>query len=74
MKKPARNTDHPEKGRSQPHEVRLPGFIVEENIGLGDVVKRVSYAIGVRPCAGCEKRGALLNRWLTFSGRGGGQS
>ena len=49
------------------HQVRLPGFLVDEDIGLGDVIKRVTYAMGVKPCAGCEQRAAALNRWMRFS-------
>ncbi len=49
------------------HRVRLPGFLVEEEIGLGDLFKRASYAIGIKLCAGCEKRAAALNRWMTFT-------
>ncbi len=52
----------------QPHQVRLPGFIADEEIGLGDVVKRVTSAFGIRPCGGCERRAAALNRWVVFSG------
>lgn len=51
----------------QPRRVRLPGFVIEEEIGLGDVVKRLTYAIGIRPCGGCEKRAAALNRWVRFT-------
>ena len=51
----------------QPHRVRLPGFLIEEEIGLGDVIKRVTYAMGIKPCAGCEKRSAALNRWMHFT-------
>jgi hypothetical protein len=50
-----------------PHRVRLPGFISDEEVGLGDAIKRVTYAMGVKPCAGCEKRAAALNRWIIFS-------
>jgi hypothetical protein len=50
------------------HRVRLPGFLHEEEIGLGDVMKRVTYAVGIRPCGGCVKRAAALNRWMSFSG------
>ena len=53
------------------HRVRLPGFISDEDIGLGDVVKRMTYAVGIRPCGGCEQRAAMLNRWLVFSPRRG---
>jgi hypothetical protein len=53
----------------QPYRVSLPGFVTEEDIGLGDVVKRVTYAFGIKPCGGCERRAATLNRWAVFGGR-----
>ena len=53
------------------HRLRLPGFITDEDVGLGDAVKRMTYAVGIRPCGGCEQRAARLNRWLAFSGRRG---
>jgi hypothetical protein len=53
----------------RPYTVRLPGFVSDEDVGLGDVVKRMTYAVGIRPCGGCEQRAAKLNRWLAFSGR-----
>jgi len=49
------------------HRVRLPGFLIEEEIGLGDAIKRVTYASGIKPCIGCEKRATALNRWMHFS-------
>ena len=58
------------KTERQPFRARLPGFVGDKDIGLGDAMKRVSYALGVRPCGGCEGRAAALNRWLVFSGRG----
>lgn len=55
------DTAHP------PHRVRLPGFInTDEEIGLGDVVKSITYAVGIQPCGGCERRRAALNRWMVF--------
>jgi hypothetical protein len=51
----------------RPRGVRLPGFINEEEIGLGDAIKRVTYAMGVRSCGGCERRATALNRWMTFT-------
>jgi hypothetical protein len=54
---------------SEPHRVRLPGFIADEDIGLGGVIKRATYAFGIKPCDGCESRAAALNRWLVFAGR-----
>jgi hypothetical protein len=53
-----------------PRRVRLPGFILdEEDVGLGNVVKRVTSTFGIRPCGGCDKRAAKLNRWLVFTGQ-----
>ena len=49
------------------HRVRLPGFLVEDEIGLGDLIKKTTYAIGIKPCSGCGRRAAALNRWMTFS-------
>ncbi len=54
---------------SRPYKVRLPRFIVDNKIGLGDVVKRATSSFGIRPCAGCERRAVALNRKFVFSGR-----
>jgi hypothetical protein len=51
----------------EPFRLRLPGFLVEEEIGLGDVLKRATYAMGIKPCGGCEKRAAAMNRWMVFT-------
>ncbi len=51
-----------------PPRVRLPGFILDEDVGLGTVVKRVTSTFGIRPCGGCEQRAAMFNRWLVFTG------
>nr|WP_281720557.1 hypothetical protein [Nitrosomonas nitrosa] len=53
----------------KPHCVRLPGFITQEDIGLGDAIKSFTRAMGIQSCAGCERRAALLNSWFVFSGR-----
>lgn len=57
----------PIKSDSPTHRVRLPGFLVEEEIGLGDVMKRATYAMGIKPCGGCQQRAAAMNRWMVFS-------
>jgi hypothetical protein len=49
--------------------VRLPGFVADEPIGLGDVVKRATTRAGVRPCGGCAERAHRLNSWLVFTNR-----
>jgi hypothetical protein len=52
----------------KPHRMRLPGFITnEDEVGLGEVVNRVTYAMGIKPCGGCEGRAAALNRWMVFT-------
>jgi hypothetical protein len=52
-----------------PHRIRLPGFVTDEDIGLGDAIKHVTYALGIRPCGGCERRAAALNRRFVFTRR-----
>jgi hypothetical protein len=52
-----------------PRRVFLPGFITDEDIGLGDAVSRVTSYFGVKPCGGCRRRAAALNRQLVFTGR-----
>jgi hypothetical protein len=57
-------------GAAKPrHRIRLPSFIVQEPVGLGDVVKRGTTALGVRPCGGCQQRAARLDRWVRFEPR-----
>jgi hypothetical protein len=52
--------------REGPLRVRLPGFIKEE-VGLGDAVKRITYAFGLQACGGCEQRSTTLNSWMIFT-------
>jgi len=50
------------------HQIRLPGFMGEEPVGLGEVVKRATSYLGVTACDSCEHRATVLNRWLAFTG------
>ena len=57
---------------AQPHErepfrVRLPGFVTETEIGLGDLASRAAASVGIRPCGGCAGRAGTLNKWLVIS-------
>ena len=61
-------------GRKEPTDderasrrVRLPGFIGDEDIGLGDMVKRATSYFGIRACGSCEQRRIALNRWVAFT-------
>jgi len=42
--------------------VRVPGI----EGGAGDVVKRFTEALGIKPCSACEKRRQFLNQRLRF--------
>lgn len=48
------------------HRVRLPGFVTDEEIGLGDVIKQATSYFGIKPCGGYYQRAAALNRWVVF--------
>jgi hypothetical protein len=68
QKTAGRQAVRPEQEQRGPYRVRLPALIEEDEIGLGDAVKKVTYAMGIRrPCGGCERRAAILNRWVHLS-------
>jgi hypothetical protein len=51
-----------------PLRVRLPGFIKDDDeVGLGDVIRRASYLVGLPSCGGCDQRATAMNRWMVFS-------
>jgi len=62
--KPSRH--HTDRQR-QPHRVRLPGFVKDDDVGLGDVIKKATSIVGIRPCGDCAKRARRLNSWIVFS-------
>lgn len=39
----------------------------QKDQGLGDTVKRVTSAIGVKPCGGCQKRAEALNKFFPYT-------
>ena len=67
------SNDRPIQQQTHARHVRLPGFITDTEIGLGDVIKKASRRAGVQPCGGCERRAAALNRWVVFSPRSSGK-
>lgn len=67
MTKISEINDCPDQSEHPPHRVRLPGFITNEDIGLGDVIKRTTSYFGIQPCGGCEQRATALNRWIIFT-------
>ena len=36
--------------------------------GLGDSIAKITKAIGIEPCKGCEKRQAILNALIPYNG------
>lgn len=59
----------PERREKPRFQVRVPGFVGDEDVGLGDVVKRATTTVGIRPCGGCGRRAKALNRLVGFRGR-----
>jgi hypothetical protein len=47
------HTAAPDRKERPTHQVRLPGFLIEEEVGLGDLIKKTTYAMGIKPCGGC---------------------
>jgi hypothetical protein len=35
-------------------------------IGIGDILKVLTQAIGIKPCASCHRRAQIMNRALNF--------
>jgi hypothetical protein len=69
MNKDSNNNTELAQEQTETTGIQLPGFVNDDDIGLGDVVKQVTSAFGIRPCGDCERRAARLNRWLVFTGR-----
>lgn len=57
------------EARAPRFRVRLPGFVIEEDVGLGDAIKRATASAGITPCGSCRERAAALNRWVRFTSR-----
>jgi hypothetical protein len=69
MKKRESKSESKDQFERKLYRVRLPGFISDKEVGLGDIIKRATYAVGIKPCGGCARRATALNRWLVFTGR-----
>lgn len=46
--------------------IRIP-LPIGKRVGLGDAIKGVTQRFGIDPCQGCQKRAAMLNRWVGFT-------
>jgi hypothetical protein len=54
------------KHEHSPRRAHIPRFVTDEDEGLGDVITRVTHAVGIKACGACQRRAAALNRWLPF--------
>ncbi|MCB9384899.1 MAG: hypothetical protein H6509_09800 [Bryobacterales bacterium] len=52
-----------------PLRIPLPPFVSDGQIGLGDVVKRMTSAVGIRPCGPCQDRAKRWNERVVFYGK-----
>jgi len=51
-----------------PEEILNPSIYrcdqgIDDRIGLGDVIKKITNALGLETCSACEARRRKLNRW-----------
>ncbi len=44
---------------------------LEQDVGLGDVVKKATGAVGIKPCGACLRRAEWLNERVIFTSRHG---
>ncbi len=63
-------------GNSQPVDparahISIPWWEQNREVGLGDVVSKVTKAVGIKECGGCKRRRKALNRLLKFGGKRG---
>jgi hypothetical protein len=64
-----RKQDDPSTRREKPSlRLRIPWIASSIELGLGDCVKDLLMRVGFRPCGGCARRAAALNRILVLSG------
>lgn len=47
----------------------VPRGWVRKQTGLGDAVAKVTRVLGVKPCAGCERRRRFLNNIINVKPR-----
>lgn len=62
------DTSEPEGTAKRRIVVRLPGFMLKGEVGLGDVVSKAAQLAGAEPCDDCKRRGDAMNRRLIFRG------
>ena len=46
-------------------EIKVP--VLKEAVGAGDVIAKVTTALGIKPCTPCQKRREQLNQALKLT-------
>jgi hypothetical protein len=49
----------------------IPNAKIERSRGLGDTIHRVTSALGIPHCGGCEQRREFLNELIPYGGNHG---
>jgi hypothetical protein len=52
-----------------PAPLRIPVPGMQQGVGLGDVIARMTGALGIRQCEPCKRRQEWLNRHFMLGGR-----
>ena len=55
-------TVHPD-GAVEVHDVEIRD---PRSTGLGDTIAKATKAVGIKPCGGCKKRQAKLNKLIPY--------
>jgi len=50
------------------YHIQLPSLFASSEIGLGDLIKRITSLLGIQPCEPCKRRAERLNEVLVLSG------
>lgn len=58
--------------RSQGYRIRLPRFLLREDVGLGTAVRRLTTKIGIRACDACQQRAMALDSRVVLTARAAG--
>ena len=62
------NVDRKKQGTVLPFCLANLWFANDRSIGLGDLIKKLTKALGIQPCERCNQRAKRLNQVLVFSG------
>jgi len=53
--------------RKPPQPIRIPIPGLRQSIGVGQTIKRMTTAVGIRPCGGCQRRAQALDRMFVLT-------